>query len=209
MGWFLPTLTVLLCIAGLVTYIIVKIKSLGSVTKLNVKINTPFIEINGRKKFTDGYKKGLVKSQQLCKNGCVRFEIQPYGYDQSEGSPVPKIKPLIVREEDIIRLARGDGEKEREEIILVDRFLTDIPKPLRGTLNADEMSKLGQKAHLESLYGKFIRAGDEALQEAMEEHSRVGITKLTLAQLKEKNNILKENIDQMSGSSNPGINDRR
>jgi len=192
MGFVLPLLFFVFALIFSVIVIILRIKLTAHINKLDVSENAPFIEVGSRRKFTNGYSRGLVKTQKPCKNGCTRFEFYPIDYEQGEYKKRPNLQRVIVKNEFIIRLARGDDSSYREIIKLIDRFRTDLPKKMRNTNEGEDMSKEGQKAFLESTFGSYITAGDEAIHEMMSQTSRVGMTKLTLAQLKEINQAMRE-----------------
>lgn len=192
MGWVLPTITIILGIIVFVVVIIIRIKTSQSVAKMDVRENAPFVEVGSRRRFTKGYSRGVLKSQTPCKNGCTRFEFYPTDFEQGENKKRPPVMPVIVKDEMIKRLATGDESSYREIIKFVDRFPTDQPEKMRDTVEGMQMTKEGQKRFLEETFGKWIKAGDEALHEAILTHSRVGMTKQTLATLKEENEALRK-----------------
>lgn len=191
MGWVLPLLTFFFGIVVFVIVVIIKIKGSKAISKLDVIENAPLLEVGSRSRFTNGYSRGIIKRQKPCKNGCDRIEFYPYDIEQGEHKPRPEIQVVIVKKEFIKRLARGDDSSYREIVKLIDRFRADLPKKMRNTPQGDEMSKEGQKAFLEATYGKWVRSGDEAMLEAVTSNSRIGMTKFSLASIKEENEKLR------------------
>lgn len=191
MSWVLPLLTFFLGIIIFIVIVIIKIKGSKAISKLDVIENAPLVEVGKRKRFTNGYSKGILKRQKLCKNGCYRIEFYPYDIEQGEHKPKPDLQAVIVKEEFKKNLAVGDDSDYRQVIKLTDRFKVDLPKKMRNTPEGDEMSKDGQKAFLEATFGKWIRSGDEALHEAVTGTSRIGMTKFSLASIKEENEKLR------------------
>lgn len=192
MGWALPIITIVLGIIVFTVIIIVRIRSSRALAKMDVRENAPMVEVGSRRKFTHGYSRGIVKKQTPCKNDCTRIEFFPIDVEQGEGKQRPPLQPVVVKNEFIKRLATGEDSSYREIIKCVDRFPTDLPKKMRKTEEGLEMSKEGQLAFLESSFGKWVRSGDEALMEAITTHSRVGMTKMTIANLKEENEALRK-----------------
>lgn len=194
MGWFLPLLTIFFGLTATVIVVIVKIKGNKVINKMDVIDNADFIEVGMRKRFTDGYARGLVKKQETCKNGCTRFIFYPTDAEQGENKPIPEVQAVIVKNEFMKHVPKGSlGYPDRRNtIVLIDRFKADIPEMLRDTLIGKEMEKEGQKSFVSSIYGDFIRKGDDALYELIAGQSRVGITKLEIARLREKLNALEK-----------------
>jgi hypothetical protein len=187
MSWFLPALTIFLGLMVFTGIVIFELKARKVFTKLDIGINAPTIDIGfSRRKFTEGYAEGIVKSQKPCKNGCTRIEMYPTDIDQSENAIHPGLKAFMVKDEFIKRHARGEKGSYREKIQLIDRFRLDLPEKLRDTNYGIEMEKSGQRAFLEATIGKTVREGDEAIHEALIDTTRVGLSKMKLAQLKEE-----------------------
>jgi len=102
------------------------------------------------------------------------------------------MKPIICKDEYIKRMARGeDGSQYQEKIILVGESKQDIPEKLWGTDLGTDLSVEGQKAYLKSLVGSMSREGHKAMVEHISEITDLGMNKLAIAQLKEKNDTLR------------------
>lgn len=189
----LPIFAFILAFIVFITIIIIKLISESQLKKLDVIQNAPIVHIGkSRSKFTNGYFEGLLKSQKPCKNNCTRIEFYPLDFEQGEGKKLPGIQAVIVRNEFVKRMAKGELSSYREIVKCTDRFLADLPEKMRDTDEGKEMSKEGQKAFLENIYGKFVREGDEALHEAIRDNSRIGMTKLNLAKIKEETNLIRK-----------------
>lgn len=201
--WVLPLLTFILgFFVILPIIIIVKWKMSNLMKKIDVIENAPLIDVDkSRRRFTNGYTKGIVKKISSCKNGTTRIEFYPLDYEQGENKPIPALQSFLVNNEFYKPLAPGDDSDHRTIIKTITRFPTDIPKKIRETQEGIEMAKEGQKAYLEKTFGDWVRAGDEAIHEAMLESSRIGIAKSALARLKEDIKILKRSEIQLKQES--------
>lgn len=177
---------------ALIGFIIIKLKSNKDIQKTPVTANMPKIEIWGRSKFTNGYCMGTLKSQLPRKNGTTLIEFYPDDVEQGENIERPTIQSVIVKDEFIKRLGRGNPSSRREIIIIVSRNPVDYPEQIRNTLMGDYLTKEGQLGFIRSIVGKAIPRGDEALEEHMREQSRTGMIKSTFAELKEANKKFRE-----------------
>lgn len=186
MGWVMPTLTILIGLGVFTVIAIIQIRQLGASRKIDVKENAPYIKLNSRRKFAKGYGFGIVKSQEECKNGVIRFEFFPMDYTQGENIKRPDMIPIVCNKNFVKRYASGELWN-RELIELIDRFPHEMPDKQRQTPEGQEMAKEGQKAFLKEVFGTWTKEGDDALFEAIVEDSRVGLTKMSLAKLKELN----------------------
>lgn len=158
----------------------------GAIKKIDIDPNAPILTYIGtRSTFTDGYTIGLIKTQKRCANGCTRIDFFPTDIEQGEHKKMPPMQSVVVKDEFIARIPRGDDSSHREKVFLVDRLKADLPYGLRETSFGQKMSVEGQKAFIDRNIGDFVRNGDQAIHEAMLEMSRTGITKQSLAILKE------------------------
>jgi hypothetical protein len=196
MGIILPIVATLLGIGTLTAVIIIRVVAMKRIAKMDVIDNADFIEVGYRKRFTEGYSKGIVKKQVPLKNGCTRFIFYPIDMEQGEHKPIPSEQIVIVKDEFIKRLARGEESSYRNVIRLVDRFKTELPEKMRDTEEGEALGKEGQKRFLLSAYGKWVQAGDDALYESITELSRIGMTKLNIAALKEQTRALQKELQQ-------------
>jgi len=190
MGYILPVFSVIfgVILVGITTFVSIKINK--GTSKIDISPNAPIIDMTARRQFTEGYKHGFVKSERLCKNGTIRFEVYPYDIEQGENKPKPNLQRFIVAKEFVKRLPREAGSK-REEVLILPRTISDLPEAMRDTEKGKWLSKQGQLAHLERLGTQQIVAGDEAVEELLRSSNRTGIAKGTLAQFIEENNILR------------------
>lgn len=179
----------LLVIAGTV---IVTLRTRKAISKIDVTPNAPQCYNFGRTQFTEGYFTGVIKKQIPRKNGCTYIEYYPIDIEQGENRPRPEVQSMIVKNEDIKRLARGDLSSRREQVFFVSRNPANIPEKLRDTSEGEWLKKEGQKAWILHTFGKSIPAGDEAIAEAMVDYARGEIPKSTLAQIKEANKKWRE-----------------
>lgn len=193
MGYILPIIVFIIGIIVFVVVIIIKIKGSKALSKIDVVENAPFIEVGSRSKFTKGYGRGLVKTQVPCKNGCTRFEFFPIDYEQGENKKRPPMQPLIVKNEMIKRMARGEDSSSYREIIrCIDRLKLDIPEKLWGSNIEKDMTIEGQKGYMKSIVGQMVRDGHKAMVEHVSEWTDIGMNKLTISTLKEKNETLRQ-----------------
>jgi hypothetical protein len=192
MGLLTPILVTIFGLGFLAFVIISSIKNRANLIKLDIKENAPFIEIdNSRLRFTNGYSKGLVKSKKPCKNGTTRIEFYPIDFEQGEDKKRPPLVPIIVKNEYLKPIDRN----YRQELRTVGRLKTDIPENLRDTDVGFNFEKEGQKAFLTEQFGNFISNGDDALTEAMKETTRLGMSKLTINDLRERFKLIKETME--------------
>jgi len=192
MGWVLPLLFSIVGIIVTILVVIIVVKTTEKTKKIDVHENAVYILVGNRRKYTTGnYALGLIKKEKLCKNGCTRFEYYPCDKLQGEDIKNPPLQRVICKNEFVRRFAPGEYFNERAVVVLLDRFKSDLPRKMRETKEGEDMSKAGQKAFLESAIGSYVTAGDEALHEMISGISRVGMTKLTLAQIKEANEAMR------------------
>lgn len=145
-----------------------------------------------RTHFTDGYAYGLVKTQLPRKNGTTYIEYIPLDYEQGENKKLPKMQSLIVKNEFIKRLSMGDPSSRRQIMKFVPRSPADLPEAIRDTEEGRWMTKAGQLAHIQKIFGKAIISGDEAIADAMSDYARGQISKNVLQQIKEVNQKYRE-----------------
>ena len=157
-----------------------------SIVKVRVTPNMPLIENDYRKEFTNGYTLGTLKSITKCKNGTNRIEFYPMDVEQGEEIARPTVQTYIVKEEYVIPFAVGELSDRRQRIKTTTRNPLLIPKKMQDTIDADYETKEGQLSYLRSEVGKMIPAGDEAITEFLKGTTRVGMTKLAFAELKER-----------------------
>src|SRR3990170_1017762 len=74
-------------------------------------------------------------------------------------------------------------------IVAVAVIVIKTSKSIRNTPEGEEMKKEGQKAWLTTVFGEWMSAGDEALEELMTMSTRVGMTR---TQISEFFNLLKQ-----------------
>ncbi len=196
-------LEILLSIFGIIAIVVtvvIKLRMNKDVKKLAIKPNAPKIEIEAMSKtaFTGGYRTGAVKSQIPCKNGCTRIEMYPDDVEQGENVERPPLKAFIVKNEFLSRFAEGESGSSRRQIIKVlPRSKNDMPSKMRETEYGKFLEIAGQKAHLESTFGKLVPNGDVAIAEAMKEFSRGELTKPALAQVREINEEYRKAIAKL------------
>ena len=179
-------------IIAIVVTVIISMRMRHATSKIDVSPNSPQCYNFGRTQFTEGYFLGVLKTQLPRKNGCTYIEYYPIDVEQGENKPRPPIQSMVVKNEFIKRLARGDLSSRREQIFFVSRNPADIPEKLRDTEEGKWLKKEGQKAWILSTFGESIPAGDEAIAEAMVDYARGEIPKSTLAQIKEANKKWRE-----------------
>ncbi|MBU0958143.1 MAG: hypothetical protein KKF56_05030 [Nanoarchaeota archaeon] len=172
--------------------------------RIEVTANQPLCENLCRTEFTDGYGLGIVTQQLPRKNGTTFIEYIPLDIEQGEEIPQPPKQSLIVKDEFIKRLARGEGFSRREYMKFVARSKVDLPEKMRDTDEGRWETKEGQLAHIQNVFGQGIISGDEAIAEAMKQYARGQIPKSTLAQIKEINEKIREmqmtkNLEQEQG----------
>lgn len=184
--WF----EIIATIFGLFVFIgtlIVIIKLQKKISKKEILPNQPLVENLSRTEFTDGYYCGVLLKNEPRKNGTRFIEFFPLDSEQGEHKPIPKVQSLIVRKEFIKTLPMGEPSSRRQIIKLIGRSPTDMPEQMRDSEEGKWMTKNGQKAWLESTFGKGIQAGDEAIAEAMKDYARGKLPKATLQAIKESN----------------------
>ncbi len=190
MGWVFPLLTFFFGIVVMVVVVIVKIKGSQAISKIDIPENAPIIEIGSRKKFTNGYSRGIIKEQLPCKNGCTRFIFIPLDWEQGEYKKRPGEQIIVVKNEFIKRLARGEDSSRREIVKCIELNKTDIPEKLWGTNLEKDMTLEGQKAYMKSIAGTMAGNTHKAVVGMIEDTTYVGVTKEWIQDLKEKNNAM-------------------
>lgn len=185
--WLLPIL-IFLGLFGLscmVVFILIWLLREGR--KITIQPNASIIHCHTRKQFTNGYVEGLIKTQLLRKNGLTFFEFYPTDSEQGEGIPLPELQSFVADENMVRRFPKGELSSNREIVKILPRSPADIPKNMRDTDEGKWMTKEGQLAHLQTTFGKAIPAGDEAINEQMNDWARGEISRGTMAQIKEEN----------------------
>jgi len=152
-----------------VVYIIIKVKTNKDVQKLDVTANQPLCFNMPRRAFTEGYNLGVVKSQLPRKNGTTLFEFYPIDVEQGESVPRPHLQSVVVKNEYIKSLGRGETGSRRELIFLTGRNPLDYPEKMRDTTEGKWMTKEGQLGFMKSLLGDAIPNSSEAMTAIMKE----------------------------------------
>ena len=185
--WLLPTVvTIILSIAtGVVIFVVLRWNKRSR--EVDVKPNSTIIDTTSRQQFTDGYTLGIVKREVLRPNGTVFIEMVPLDSDQDPYVDPPKSQTFIVHKDMLARAAPGEMSGRRARSVVLPRHSAELPKVLRETDVGKSLGIAGQRGYLERVFGKSIPAGDQAIDEILNEHSRVGITRTNLAQLRELN----------------------
>lgn len=181
---------IVLFLVVLPTIIITQILSSKSKTRMDLHENSTIIELGSRKKFTNGYSRGLIKRQTPCKNGTTRFEFFPIDYRQGENLQIPPMQVVICRNEAIRRYSEGEDSSERNVIKLVD-ILPENSEKLKGTNEGNLLSEEGMKTYLKSLEGERLRTGLKAIYSQITEHASPNLDKLTIAKLRNENEIMR------------------
>lgn len=164
----------------------------------NIKIspNLPLVINFARTKFTDGYFAGILSSQKPRKNGCTLIEFYPFDLEQGEDIPLPTIQSVVVKNDFVKRLPRGNPSSRREIVILLGRSSKDLPEIMRGAEEGKWMTMESQKAWVENIAGTMIKSGDDAIAELMKDYARGQITKNAMQEHKERLQKLQEIITQ-------------
>lgn len=195
MGWVLPTLITIFGVILTVATIIVYIKFNSKLRKIDLRENAAIIDCTTKTQFTNGYSMGYVIKEEPCPNKTHRITFYPTDREQGEDIDDPEPQTFIVANEMIKRMPKGSGSTRRERLYVLSRNPADIPEHLRDTELGNWLSKEGQLAYIQKVYGSNISAGDEALETLMRETTRLGITKgELLAKKKLIKEILKFNI---------------
>lgn len=186
MGWG----QVLALIIGGITLISVwayfHIKSIKHHEEENIPENADIIDLGSRSKYCDGYSLGqIIPPQAERPNGTVLIRFIPLDMRNGEYVKRPGAQAVIVKKEFLRRIPAGDLSGYRTRVQCIERNITDMPLAMRNTVQADMNTSEGQKAFLESTFGKHMIEGDKALQEMIQEYSRVGITKDWASRLRE------------------------
>jgi len=178
-----------------VATIIVYIKFNSKLRKIDLRENAAIIDCTTKTQFTNGYSMGYVIKEEPCPNKTHRITFYPTDREQGEDIDDPEPQTFIVANEMIKRMPKGSGSTRRERLYVLSRNPADIPEHLRDTELGNWLSKEGQLAYIQKVYGSNISAGDEALETLMRETTRLGITKgELLAKKKLIKEILKFNI---------------
>jgi len=195
LGWVLPTLITIFGVILTVATIIVYIKFNSKLRKIDLRENAAIIDCTTKTQFTNGYSMGYVIKEEPCPNKTHRITFYPTDREQGEDIDDPEPQTFIVANEMIKRMPKGSGSTRRERLYVLSRNPADIPEHLRDTELGNWLSKEGQLAYIQKVYGSNISAGDEALETLMRETTRLGITKgELLAKKKLIKEILKFNI---------------
>jgi len=206
MGWVLPTFIIIFGLILTVTTIIIYITMNGKIKRINLKENSSIIDCTTKTQFTNGYSMGYVIKEEPCPNKTHRITFYPTDREEGEDVENPKPQTFIASNEMIKRLPKGAGSTRRERLFILSRNPADIPEHLRDTEMGNWLSKEGQLAYINKIYGSSISAGDDALEELMKTNTRMGITKEDLITKKElikeilRFNLLKE--EDKSGTIN-------
>lgn len=184
--WLLPLVlaiifTIILAIAIWYNIIVNK-----KAKEIDVKPNSPIIDLKTRRHQTGGYSLGLVKGEYPRKNKTTLFEVYPLDGEQGEDAPLPDSFPIVIANE-YLRY-HTDVSTHRKRITVLSRNPTDIPASMRMEKEFDFEKTEGQKAWLERTFGKLIPAGDESINHMLKEWSRVGIGKSFVERAKESVN---------------------
>lgn len=198
MGWVLPTLIIIfgLILIGVTIFIYIRINN--KIRRINLKENSSIIDCTTKTQYTNGYSMGYVINEEPCPNNTYRITFYPTDREEGEDVTEPEPQTFIVAREMIKRIPKGASSTRREKIYILSRNKADLPEHMRDILYGDWLSKEGNLAYLNKVYGQSIMAGDDALEQLMKTNSRFGITKEELLTKKElikeilKFNILKE-----------------
>lgn len=170
-------------LAGTIVYV-VRINWLSR--KIDVKPNSPLIDMEARKQFTKGFTRGIVKTMIPRKNGTFFFEIYPIDIEQGENAKPVELLTLVVAKQYLRGVSQVEGSSRRQIIKVLYRNKSEMPENMRETLEGQFLEAEGQKAWLEQTFGKMIRSGDEAIAEAMRLYSRGNIARATMATAREQ-----------------------
>lgn len=187
MVYWLGIIFSILGVVATIIFVIIMVHLQGKESKTQVTPNKPELIIYSKtiRSFTDSYFKGIVKNQKVRKNGTTFLEFYPTDVEQGENVPIPDLQFFVINDAFIRRLSEGDLSGRRQQIIILPRSKLDLPKGMRGSLDAKWLTSEGQSAYVESVLGKAIIQGDEAVQEGLKTYSRTGIGKMALAEIKE------------------------
>lgn len=190
MGWELIIIVPLL-VAVLIGVALFYANQNKKLKKIDVTPNAPFVINPCRKKFTDGYGIGRLKSKRENKNGTTLVEYYPIDIEESDFSKMPGLKKVVVLTKDI--QLDMDFSNKRSIVWLNSRDPSKYPKSMQDSLLGKWATVQGQKAFLLDAFGHgVITAGDEAVTEAMKGFARGGIPRSTLEQIKEENKIARK-----------------
>lgn len=158
--------------------------------RINVQANTPQVEVdNFRKRFTNGYTRGLLKNQKLRRNGTYLIEFFPTDVKQGDNIPRPEVQSFIVAKEFRQVLAEGDSSDRRTIIKTIARNPADIPEKLRNTHEGIEEGKQGQLAFIEKTFSDAVPEGDRQVKEIILNSHR-GLGKNFVKTLEDRSKVL-------------------
>lgn len=154
--------------------------------RFDIMPNAPLINMTTRRKVTDGYTEGVVKSQTITKNNMTRFEVYPSDAEQGEDKPRPEMQTFMVANEFIDRMPIGDASSRREKILINSRDPTDIPGGMSKSDMAELMTVKGQLGWLKKTFKEAIPSGDEAIAEGNKWMARGQVSRDALAKMREE-----------------------
>jgi len=184
--WVLPLLFfLLLFFVALPLIIIVAIAMRKKISKMDVPENASFIEINdARSPHCGGYKRGIVKEQVPCKNGCTRFRFYPTDYEQGDYKPIPPIQTIICKNEYIER-----SKKSQREII---RLINMIPEGDIETSDGRKSIEDSMKSYARMLNTSVVTKSMKALADQITMYATPYFDRKALNKLKEEMDALRK-----------------
>ena len=155
MGWIIPVISMFFSIIAIVIATIITIKTGKDTSNTDIEPNEPKIEIDpSRKRFTDGYTEGNIRTIRENKNGTFFFEFYPSDEKQGFVQPIPKLKSLVVKSEFAKFFSAGEWSDHRTKIKTIPKDISRLPESIRNSFLGNFYSKESQKAFLKEVYGQ-------------------------------------------------------
>lgn len=184
---------IILFILGIILvaiWIIVIVFFTKDIQKIDVVPNQPIVFNPVKKKFTDDYGVGVLKSRRENMNGTILIEYYPQDVEQGDLSPRPDLKAVVVKKEFLKEYSTG----KRRIIEILGRHPSEYPTDYSGTSKEELISKEGQVAFMKSKIGNVISGGDEAIEEIMKHYSRIGLSKAEIQKIKSELDVIKKMV---------------